>query len=203
MGADTGRKSWPNVLLNFSLIPNVFPVLPKLPLKPSSTGAGLVLPSGKGHAASSSSFFLASARNTPHNRRAEGTSPVDQRSEQSSTQSSSRGGTTAMCTKRRAGGARWVAAALCGDTTVCFGQQREGEVLKQQFCQATTRPHGPGPARRTTEGRKEQAPSTSGPSTVRRRVRPEEENRDVQQKACRGARGGSQPLSVGTCHRLV
>ena len=50
VGADTGRKSWPNVLLNFSLIPNVFPVLPKLPLKLNSTGARLILQSGKGHA---------------------------------------------------------------------------------------------------------------------------------------------------------
>ena len=31
-----GRKSWPNALLNFSLIPNVSPVLPKLPLEPYS-----------------------------------------------------------------------------------------------------------------------------------------------------------------------
>jgi hypothetical protein len=34
-------------------------------------------------------IFLAPARDTPHNRRAEGTSPVDQRSEQSSTRRSS------------------------------------------------------------------------------------------------------------------
>ena len=51
--------------------------------------------------------------------------------------------------------------------------------------------HGhPHTARRTTEGRKEQAPSTSGPNQVRRRVRPqEEENREVQ----KGVPGGTQP----------
>ena len=59
--------------------------------------------------------FLAPARNTPHNRRAEGTSPVDQRSEHSSTQSSSRGGNRDVH-KGVPGGSRWVSPAFSRDT---------------------------------------------------------------------------------------
>ena len=60
--------------------------------------------------------------------------------------------------------------------------------------------HGhPHTARRTTEGRKEQVPSTSGPNQVRRRVRPqEEENRDVQEGVPGGTRRGPSRNSWDT-----
>ena len=71
----------------------------------------------QGHTSSSSDCLIrAPARNTPHNRRAEGTSPVDQRSEHSSTQSSSRGGNRDVH-KGVPGGSRWVSPAFSRDTS--------------------------------------------------------------------------------------
>ena len=62
--------------------------------------------------------------------------------------------------------------------------------------------HGhPHTARRTTEGRKEQVPSTSGPNQVRRRVRPQgEENRDVQEGAPGAPDAG--PAAIAGTHNV-